>query len=90
MRDKVYCRRNNNDDLFFIRSNNENYYLFKQNRKSCVENRFETGLGIDEALDCGLKNPTLRKTAEKIKHYISKCEKENNMIFFEKRWRKPR
>lgn len=91
MRDKVYCRPNNKgQDVFFIRSNGEDYYLFAQNRRGCVENRFGVGLSIDEALDCGLNNMILRKTAEKIKVYIPKCERDNNMIFMKKRSRRSR
>ncbi|MBO4694599.1 MAG: hypothetical protein J5656_01560 [Clostridia bacterium] len=91
MRDKVYCKPNiKGQDVFFIRSNGEDYYLFKQHHRECVENRFSLGLSIDEALERGLNDPVLRKTAEKLKVFIPKCERENNMIFMNKRFRRSR
>ena len=89
MMNKVYCKMNSKGQhTFFLRAFGEDYYLFSQKFNKKVDLRFGKGMCIDEALNRGVNNHIIRKTAEKILHYLGVVEKENNVIFLEKRARK--
>ena len=85
----IYCKNTSNDKhSFYLRAYGEDYFMFTQKYRSGVEARFGKGLELDEALNRGIRNHIVRKTAEKILSGIIVLERENNMIFLNKRAKK--
>lgn len=81
---QIYCEVSAKDSSkheFYLKYKGENYYLFMQDYKKGVNDYYEKGVTIDDAINFSKirKDASLRRTADKIISYVRYIEKEYDL-----------
>lgn len=87
MKEKIYCKITDKEiHSFYLSTNKGDYFLFQQNYRKGVNDYFEKGVTLNEALNFSKsrQDNAIMRTMSKLPTYIKYVEKEYKVEVLEK------